>query len=122
MALLRETTKYNSDKDEEYIDWFWEILNEFSEEDKRNYIKFVNGSSRLPSNMGASGNASHTISELYPDIGQQENVMVLPQSHMCYFEIDLYSGYKTKEDMHKALHYAITMCGHIDNDGDFEDY
>jgi hypothetical protein len=31
--------------------WFWEVMEEMEEEDKRLYLKFVNGRSKLPTNM-----------------------------------------------------------------------
>ena len=38
------------DYEQELIDWFWEVLTEMEEEDKRLYLKFVNGRAKLPSN------------------------------------------------------------------------
>ena len=62
IEALRVNTEYHCDESADYIEWFWEILHEFTEEEKRLYVKFVNGSSRLPRNLGAGGNRSHTIS------------------------------------------------------------
>lgn len=48
--LLKRHTKYGGDKktvilteDSRRIKWFWEVLREFSEEDKQKFIKFCWG-------------------------------------------------------------------------------
>ena len=41
------TIEGNHEDDGRTESWFWEVLREMTEEDKRKYWKFVNGASRL---------------------------------------------------------------------------
>jgi hypothetical protein len=46
--LLKSMTDVEgSHDDDRTIGWFWEVLREMNEEEKRKYWKFVNGASRL---------------------------------------------------------------------------
>ena len=40
--------KDNTSEDHEVIQWFWQILESFSNEEKVLFLKFVSGRSRLP--------------------------------------------------------------------------
>ena len=57
VELLKSFTSYSgyfSNPDEqrkEILKWFWEVLEEMSNEDRRKYWKFVNGSSKLSLNF-----------------------------------------------------------------------
>ncbi len=49
VALLKSACDYNGySEQDEVIVWFWEIMNEFSLEERKNYLKFIWGRSRLP--------------------------------------------------------------------------
>lgn len=59
VALLKRHTKYGTGKkssgaslaeDSDLVKWFWEVLEEASEEDKRKFVKFCWGQERLPAN------------------------------------------------------------------------
>ena len=59
------------------------------EEDKQLYLRFVNGRSKMPTDMSQI-RYKHLISHL----GGGDNQ--LPRAHVCYFQIDL-PNYSTKE-------------------------
>lgn len=48
-AVLKKVTNYNVSESNEFIQRFWRVFEEFSEEDKRAYLKYVWGRSRMPS-------------------------------------------------------------------------
>lgn len=49
IADLRNNTTYtNYNKETPVIQWLWEILFEFSQEDRAAFIQFVTGSSKVP--------------------------------------------------------------------------
>lgn len=48
-AVLKSVTSYNVSESNEFIQRFWRVFEEFSEEDKRAYLKYVWGRSRMPS-------------------------------------------------------------------------
>ena len=53
----------------------------------------------------------HGVS-LVPRLGAQG----LPQSHTCFFDLDL-PEYEDEKTMREKILIAITMCGEIDMDG-----
>jgi hypothetical protein len=50
--LLRKNTSQNVGYGEEWYKWYWEVMEEMEEEDKRLYLKFVFGRSKLTSTFG----------------------------------------------------------------------
>jgi len=77
------------------------------EDDKQKYLKFVNGRAKLTTN---------------PQLGRQHKISSysrgdthLPQSHCCFFQIDL-PPYKSKEIMREKILIAIRTCGEVDTD------
>lgn len=49
VALLRANTEYNGcSKEDEHIKWFWRAMEEYSPEERAQYLRFVWGRSRLP--------------------------------------------------------------------------
>lgn len=90
------------------IDYFWEVMRELSEEQKMKYLQWVNGRAKLPNNM-SDISYKHTITWMGGGDG------VLPQAHVCYFQIDL-PEYTTKEILKQRLVLAIEYCGEIDTD------
>lgn len=49
VALLYSATEYDGySESDDVVRWFWEILTEFSQEQRKAYLKFVWGRSRLP--------------------------------------------------------------------------
>lgn len=107
MNILRKYTNNESNNSQQVIDWFWEVLNEMDEDDKQKYLKFVNGRAKLPTNPAAG--RRHKISSY----GRGNTH--LPQSHTCFFQIDL-PPYPSKEIMKEKILIAIRTCGEIDTD------
>jgi E3 ubiquitin-protein ligase HERC4 len=91
------------------MDVFWKVFSEFTEEDKRLYLKFVTGRGKLPLDI-AKQNYPHTITVL------GGNDATLPQAHICYNQIDL-PKYTNEEVMRKRILTAVQFCGEVDTDG-----
>ena len=51
VSVLKMHTHISDSIPQEVRTWFWEVMEEMEEEDKRLYLKFVNGRSKLPTNM-----------------------------------------------------------------------
>lgn len=86
---------------------FWKVLQSFSQQERRLFLRFVWGRETLP--------ASHewkqeemTISRLYSDD-------LLPQASTCFFSLKL-PPYTNEETMRQKLLLAITNCSTIDTD------
>eukprot|EP01016_Furgasonia_blochmanni_P041212 TRINITY_DN5323_c0_g1_i4.p1 TRINITY_DN5323_c0_g1~~TRINITY_DN5323_c0_g1_i4.p1 ORF type:complete len:177 (-),score=49.66 TRINITY_DN5323_c0_g1_i4:511-1041(-) len=107
IKFLKENTN-SYDEDDEVNKWFWEVLEEFSQEDRRAYLRFTWGRSRLPLTSEDFGD-HHSIERI--DGGDSS----YPVSHTCFFQIDL-PRYTSKEILAERLRYAIHNCLAIDGD------
>ncbi|KAH7479170.1 E3 ubiquitin-protein ligase HERC2 [Phytophthora ramorum] len=114
IALLRRRTIYGDGclATDPHIAYFWDILAEFTAEQKSSFLRFVWGRSRLPTHA-ADFTQDFKISGLPKAAGRAD--MYLPIAHTCFFSIDLPS-YSCREVMHDKLVYAITHCQSIDAD------
>ena len=85
-------------KDSETIKYFWEVLLEFNEEEKKKFLSFVTGCDRAP--IDGLGSLTITISNGGSGTNQ------LPSAHTCFNNLIL-PNYKNKELLRKKLHIAI---------------
>eukprot|EP01129_Flabellula_baltica_P001701 TRINITY_DN11637_c0_g1_i1.p1 TRINITY_DN11637_c0_g1~~TRINITY_DN11637_c0_g1_i1.p1 ORF type:complete len:421 (+),score=88.38 TRINITY_DN11637_c0_g1_i1:913-2175(+) len=76
---------------------FWEVVNEFTIQEKKEFLSFVSGSDRSP--IGGLTNLKLIISK-------NSNLEQLPSSHTCFNHLILPS-YIEKEDLKKKLLFAI---------------
>merc|ERR1712087_482039 len=66
LNLLKEKTVYSDcAEDDRHIEYFWDVLEEFTEEQRSDYIKFVWGRSRLPMSK-ENWDQPHKIAAFYP--------------------------------------------------------
>jgi len=110
--LLKKCTRYDGiSESEELTQRFWRILRSMSEQEKRMFLKFVWGRSRLPLTEAQFTQQFRLtrLSHSSPDIA-------LPVSHTCFFQLDLPS-YSTEAILRSKLMYAIVNCSAIDGDG-----
>eukprot|EP01036_Dinobryon_divergens_P031758 gene31758-41221_t len=109
--LLKSATDYSGYSGiERVISLFWEVLREFSHDDRRAFLRFTWSRSRLPLNL-AGFKQRMKVSRLErsdPDAS-------LPVSHTCSFQLDL-PNYTNKESIRQKLTYAIHNCIAIDGD------
>jgi hypothetical protein len=76
--------------------WFWEIFDDFSEEDRRRFMRFSTGCDRIP-----AGEGFHLIIQRSADASK------LPVSHTC-FNTFVLPPYPTKEEMKEKVFIAIS--------------
>ena len=112
--VLKKISSYSScSETDEYIVRFWKAIEGFTEHEKRLYLKFVWGRSRLPPEDHLK-ECRHTVmlhsAGHYPDHDIQ-----FPEAHTCFFQIDLPRYTKDQIARDKIL-YAIEACGDIDGD------
>ena len=86
------------EKNSETIKYFWEILFDFNEEEKKKFLSFVTGCDRAP--IDGLGSLQITVTNGGSDINQ------LPTAHTCFNNLIL-PDYKNKKKMKKALLTAI---------------
>lgn len=87
------------------IQWFWEVVQGFSKEDKARLLQFVTGTSKVPLEgfsalQGISGSQKFQIHKAY---GSPDH---LPSAHTCFNQLDL-PEYPSKEHLQERLLLAI---------------
>ncbi|ONM32422.1 E3 ubiquitin-protein ligase UPL1 [Zea mays] len=87
------------------IQWFWEIVQGFSKEDKARFLQFVTGTSKVPLEgfsalQGISGPQRFQIHKAYGSTNH------LPSAHTCFNQLDL-PEYTSKEQLQERLLLAI---------------
>jgi len=107
---LRSITVYEGAYDMTTRDRFWQVFEEFTQEQRQKYLKFVWGRSRLPIDVNGPNMKKHTI-KVFSSMARD----ALPKSHTCFFTLDL-PQYESKQIMFDKLLLAIEYCGNIDND------
>ncbi|KAK4489970.1 hypothetical protein RD792_000624 [Penstemon davidsonii] len=87
------------------IQWFWEVVQGFSKEDKARLLQFVTGTSKVPLEgfsalQGISGSQKFQIHKAY---GTADH---LPSAHTCFNQLDL-PEYPSKQRLEERLLLAI---------------
>lgn len=104
---LKANTEYhNFTKDSPTILWLWEVLFEFSHEERAEFLQFVTGSSKVPLEgfkalPGMSGVQKFQIHKSFTSSDR------LPTAHTCMNQIDL-PEYPSKEVLRNRIQLAIT--------------
>lgn len=110
VTILKQFTEYQGyNPEDKVIINFWNAINEFSNDERIAYLKYVWGRSRLPDPNVYK--FIHTISKtgsLNPD-------KRLPTATTCYFTLKL-PNYSSYEILRDKLRYVIQNCSEIDTD------
>jgi len=109
---LKRHTQYENDRDHAVVPLLWEVLEAFTQKQRRSFLRFVWGRTRLP--LGEQWPKNFRL-EVSPTDQCSETDERLPVSHTCFFKIDL-PNYSSKQICHKQLLYAISNCMAIDAD------
>lgn len=113
--LLRSVTVYDSglSEDDNHIQYFWDSLEDFTDDQRSQFLKFVSASSRLPAS--ASEFAMKFMIKRPESGGMEHNPdKYLPKALTCFFTLHL-PRYTSKEQCKKKLLQAIT-CTTMDAD------
>jgi hypothetical protein len=109
--LLRSATEYSQcSASDRHVDFFWRAMEEFSQEERSTFLRFVWGRSRLPLNL-ESFNQKFKIQSFQKSPADS----YFPLAHTCFFSLELPS-YSSLEIMKNKLRYAIFNCQSIDGD------
>uniref|UniRef100_A0A7M4FJC7 HECT domain E3 ubiquitin protein ligase 3 n=1 Tax=Crocodylus porosus TaxID=8502 RepID=A0A7M4FJC7_CROPO len=102
---LRKLTRFEDfEPSDTRIQYFWEALNNFTNEDRSRFLRFVTGRSRLPARI-----------YIYPDKLGSESTDALPESSTCSSTLFL-PNYATAKICEEKLRYAAYNCVAIDTD------
>ncbi|EGR27757.1 ubiquitin- hect domain protein, putative [Ichthyophthirius multifiliis] len=96
---MRINTQYSGGYNEqsEQIKWFWEIVDQFDDKMKRNFLFFLSGSYKLP--LGGFKEFGFEIKQIF-------DIQNLPVAHTCFNQLDL-PQYESKNILLKKLLQAI---------------
>jgi len=109
IALLKANTQYRQVQPKEpHIKFFWDALEEMSHTQRQQFLRFVWGQTRLPTE--ASWRQKFQIQP-----HRMNDDSTLPVSHTCFFSLEL-PKYTSFDVMKKKLLYAIANCEAIDTD------
>lgn len=95
------------------VKWFWQIVEEYSEEMRARLLQFVTGSSRVPLQgfkalQGSTGAAGPRLFTIHVIDAPMEN---LPKAHTCFNRIDV-PPYESYQKMYEKLTQAVEeTCG-----------
>jgi hypothetical protein len=108
--LLKRRTRYeNYNEDDEVIRTFWKVLQSFSQQERRLFLRFVWGRETLPASYEWKQGEEMIVSRFYCDNH------LLPQASTCFFSLKL-PPYSNENVMRKKLLLAITNCSMLDTD------
>ena len=102
---LRAHTEYNGYKlSDPIINWFWNVLRGFSDEEKALFLQFVTGTSKVPLDgfQDLRGSRGVQIFSIHKAFGANN----LPCAHTCFNQLDL-PEYKSEEELKEKLTLAI---------------
>ena len=109
VEALKALAKYrNAESGCPMIEWFWQILEEMSDEERVSFMIFVSGRSRLP-------NESVDFHQRFQILLIDGPLDGLPTAQTCFFQLRL-PPYTSKVAMAKKMLYAIKHCRCIDMD------
>ncbi|XP_043933675.1 probable E3 ubiquitin-protein ligase HERC1 isoform X2 [Protopterus annectens] len=107
--VLKKVVRYREvDEQHQLVQWFWQTLEEFSNEERVLFMRFVSGRSRLPANPA-------DISQRFQIMKVDRPFDSLPTSQTCFFQLRL-PPYSSQPVMAERLRYAINNCRSIDMD------
>ncbi|XP_025019967.1 probable E3 ubiquitin-protein ligase HERC1 isoform X1 [Python bivittatus] len=107
--VLKKVVRYREvDEQHQLVQWFWHTLEEFSNEERVLFMRFVSGRSRLPANTA-------DISQRFQIMKVDRPYDSLPTSQTCFFQLRL-PPYSSQLVMAERLRYAINNCRSIDMD------
>lgn len=119
--LLRSKTIYRGGvtAKDKHIRMFWRVLHSFSLEDRKQFLQFVWGRNRLPSNAIGFGRDLFKISDHPHALQTGLHDQYLPMAHTCFFAFEL-PRYSDEELMREKILYAIHNCVTNDLDATLE--
>uniref|UniRef100_A0A8C2A9Q1 HECT-type E3 ubiquitin transferase n=1 Tax=Cyprinus carpio TaxID=7962 RepID=A0A8C2A9Q1_CYPCA len=109
VEMLKKVVRYRDITDShQLIGWLWQSLEEFTNEERVLFLRFVSGRSRLPSNPA-------DITQKFQIIKVDRPVNGLPTAQTCFFQLRL-PPYTSQAILAERLRYSIHNCPSIDMD------
>lgn len=111
--LRRHTTCSGLPSDAPHVGYFWQTLQEFSQQDRRGFLRFVWAQERLPVN-DEEFERTKTRMMIKPFSGLTDPNSAFPKADTCFFNIML-PEYTSQRILRERLLYAIYTDSHSMN-------
>uniref|UniRef100_A0A6P7FTJ3 HECT-type E3 ubiquitin transferase n=1 Tax=Diabrotica virgifera virgifera TaxID=50390 RepID=A0A6P7FTJ3_DIAVI len=113
LTLLKSVATYKGiDSSAPLIQWFWDVMEEFTNQERSLFLRFVWGRTRLPRTI-ADFRGRDFVIQILDKYTPPDNF--LPESYTCFFLLKM-PRYSCKPILHQKLKYAIHFCKSIDKD------
>mmetsp|Transcript_1737 Transcript_1737/g.4074 ORF Transcript_1737/g.4074 Transcript_1737/m.4074 type:complete len:796 (+) Transcript_1737:247-2634(+) len=89
------------------IQWFWEVMGEFSQEQRAKFLQFATGTSRVPVQGFSALQSSDGVLKLFT-IDSIPQDKLFPRSHTCFNRIDL-PIYPNKQTLKRYILQALSL-------------
>ncbi|KAH9164467.1 hypothetical protein LEN26_000015 [Aphanomyces euteiches] len=118
IELLKRHTKYSAgmtvDKNP-HLEYFWQALASFSDDDRRRFINFAWGQESLPADDAEFDRTRTRLLIKPPPATDKSQDSLLPKADTCFFNIEL-PAYSSLSTMKEKLLLAINLCTSMDAD------
>ncbi|XP_076233389.1 E3 ubiquitin-protein ligase HERC2 [Calliopsis andreniformis] len=113
LTLLKSVATYKGiEATAPLIQWFWEVMEEFSNQERSLFLRFVWGRTRLPRTI-ADFRGRDFVLQVMDKYNPPDHF--LPESYTCFFLLKM-PRYSCKPVLRQKLKYAIHFCKSIDTD------
>ncbi|XP_044262446.1 E3 ubiquitin-protein ligase HERC2 isoform X2 [Tribolium madens] len=113
LNLLKSVATYKGiDSSAPLIQWFWEVMEEFTNQERSLFLRFVWGRTRLPRTI-ADFRGRDFVIQILDKYNPPDHF--LPESYTCFFLLKM-PRYSCKHVLQQKLKYAIHFCKSIDKD------
>ncbi|XP_060607151.1 E3 ubiquitin-protein ligase HERC2-like isoform X1 [Ruditapes philippinarum] len=113
LNLLKSVATYKGvDATAPLVQWFWEVMEEFSNAERSLFLRFVWGRTRLPRTI-ADFRGRDFVLQVLDKYHPPDHF--LPESYTCFFLLKM-PRYSCKLVLKEKLKYAIHFCKSIDTD------
>ncbi|XP_033150467.1 LOW QUALITY PROTEIN: probable E3 ubiquitin-protein ligase HERC2 [Drosophila busckii] len=112
LGLLKSVATYKGfDPSSALVNWFWEVMEEFTNQERSLFLRFVWGRTRLPRTIADFRGRDFVLQVLEKNPPDH----FLPESYTCFFLLKM-PRYSCKAVLLEKLKYAIHFCKSIDTD------
>uniref|UniRef100_A0A6B2EBN7 HECT-type E3 ubiquitin transferase n=1 Tax=Phlebotomus kandelakii TaxID=1109342 RepID=A0A6B2EBN7_9DIPT len=113
LGLLKSVASYKGvEPTSNLVTWFWEVMEEFSNQERSLFLRFVWGRTRLPRTI-ADFRGRDFVLQVLDKYNPPDHF--LPESYTCFFLLKM-PRYTCKAVLQEKLKYAIHFCKSIDSD------
>uniref|UniRef100_A0A2C9K806 HECT-type E3 ubiquitin transferase n=1 Tax=Biomphalaria glabrata TaxID=6526 RepID=A0A2C9K806_BIOGL len=113
LSLLKSVATYKGiEPNAPLIQWFWEVMDEFTNAERSLFLRFVWGRTRLPRTI-ADFRGRDFVLQVLDKYNPPDNF--LPESYTCFFLLKM-PRYSCQAVLREKLKYAVHFCKSIDTD------